>query len=96
MSEDMHLEKHETQLRGGWNLAGGRMVEDDIAKRIAALIHQKLEPLATSNGGWDKLFRDPSDKRLWELTYPASGTHGGGPPTLTVISEEEARTKYSF
>jgi hypothetical protein len=91
----MTLKADEKQLVGSWKLVDGRMIEDETSKRIAALVRQQLEQVAVSTGGWDKLFRDPSDSRFWELTYPSSGTHGGGPPTLNVISEVAAR-KHKF
>ena len=92
----MILKADETQLVGSWKMVDGRMSEDETCKRITALVRDQLEPLATADGGWGKLFRDPSDNRFWELTYPVSGTHGGGPPTLNVISEGAARRKYTF
>ena len=44
--------------------------------------------------GWDVLFRDPTDGRLWELIYPQSEPHGGGPPQLRCLTADEARQKY--
>ena len=43
---------------------------------------------------WSVLFRDPGDGRLWELTYPESGSQGGGPPRLTCIDADVARKKF--
>ena len=45
---------------------------------------------------WQLLYRDPKDGRLWEQTSPQGEMHGGGPPRLAVISEEEARKRYTF
>ena len=92
----MILKPDETQLVGNWQLVGGRMVEDETSQRINALVRGQLQQIAVSSGGWDKLFLDPSDGRLWELTHSASGTHGGGPRTLSVISETAAHNKYEF
>ncbi|MCP5251672.1 MAG: hypothetical protein H6939_08145 [Burkholderiales bacterium] len=32
----------------------------------------------------------------WELTYPKSHMHGGGPPTLQRISKDEVYYRYSL
>jgi hypothetical protein len=40
------------------------------------------------------LYVDASDGRYWELIYPDSQLHGGGPPTLRNLSEASARKKY--
>lgn len=40
------------------------------------------------------LYKDPTDGRYWELTYPNSEGHEGGPLKLTVMSPEEAEFKY--
>jgi hypothetical protein len=93
---DMNIKADETQLLGSWTMVGGCMVEDEVSKRIKLLTREYLSPLASSSGGWDKLFRDPSDGRFWELRYPVSSTHGGGPPALSVIDEVAARSKYKF
>ena len=72
------------------------MSGDDVEKRIDALIHEELEKLGYDSSGWEILYRDPADGRLWELTYPQSETHGGGPRRLHVIDSAEARQKYKF
>ena len=51
-------------------------------------------PLGTAGDGWECVFRDPRDDRLWELTYPESSVHGSGPRRLSVISADAARSKY--
>src|ERR1700723_3459159 len=50
--------------------------------------------IAESTSGWEALYRDPSDGRYWERTYPQSETHGGGPPQLSTITLDEAERKY--
>ncbi|MBW2453417.1 MAG: hypothetical protein JRI68_02850, partial [Deltaproteobacteria bacterium] len=47
-------------------------------------------------GAWKTLFRDPSDGRLWERTYPEGHLQGGGPPMLSTVTEEQARRRYTF
>ena len=54
----------------------------------------RMPRLGITDGGWSALHFDPADGRLWELTFPESRLHGGGPPLLHVVSEEEAREKY--
>jgi len=69
-------------------------VADDVARRITRLVESHLLELATSPSGWETLFRDPADGRLWELTWPQSTLPGGGPPRLTHVTAEAARLKY--
>ena len=90
----MSLEPHETKLCGKWRVVDGKVVEDEVCKRIRRLTADSLVRIATDASGWDILFQDPADGRYWELTHPSSGSHGGGPPCLQTISETEAKTKY--
>jgi Immunity protein 27 len=92
----MSLKPHETDLVGGWVFDGKRASADAIESRIRGLIQNNLQRLAASpeSGGWDTLYRDPSDGRFWELIYPQSQMHGGGPMRLTCISTAEAIKKY--
>jgi hypothetical protein len=87
----------ESELVGTWLVSEDRRVRADrVEERIDWLTANYLRMLATSaeSGGWDALFHDPEDGRYWELTFPQSHMHGGGPKRLSVISEPEARTKY--
>ena len=88
------LQANETVLIGEWQSVGDRVVGNEACERIHLLTSQYLERVATDASGWDKLYRDPEDGRYWELTYPQSEMHGGGPPRLTCLSREEAQTKY--
>jgi len=47
-----------------------------------------------ADGGWSRLYLDPVDGRYWELIYPQSEIHGGGPPRLAHISADAAKIKY--
>jgi len=85
----------ETEIIGEWVVESGRTVESVEAKRIEKLISSYLEEVAVSADGWSKLLRDPSDGRLWELTYPSSSSHGGGAPTLVCLSPYEAAAKFN-
>jgi Immunity protein 27 len=88
------LGPQETRLVGQWVEVQGATQADPVSKRIEALVRDSLVRVSVSSGGWDTLYRDPSDGRLWELSYPESELHAGGPPSLTVIAEPNAADKY--
>ena len=88
------LNPGEIRLEGKWQEIDGRVVENDTCRRIGELISSVLTKLATSDDGWSSLYVDNSDGRKWELTYPHNEWHGGGPPTLTHVSEVYAMKKY--
>jgi hypothetical protein len=90
----MELQPDEIVLSGNWLVEGGRVVADDVCRRIEWLVKSQLERLGRDSSGWDTLYRDPRDGRLWEHIYPQSHMHGGGPPQLKVISAESADAKY--
>jgi len=69
---------------------------DAVAARIKELTDTHLRTIAVTENGWETLYRDPTDLRFWELTYPHSEMHGGGPPMLRCITAEEAHAKYTF
>jgi Immunity protein 27 len=80
----------ETELTGHWLTVSGKLVADDTCGRIQQLIGKELVKLARDSSGWGTLYRDPQDSRLWELSYPRSEMHGGGPPKLTCIHADRA------
>ena len=86
----------ETAIVGRWEIVSGSPRADSVANRINELTHTYLTRIAVSQDGWERLYRDPADSRLWELTYPHSEMQGGGPPMLRVLSVQEAREKYKF
>lgn len=86
----------ETEIRGGFMSVRGEIVEDDSCRRIAELIDGYLEMVGHDESGWDTLYRDPTDGRYWELTYPESEMHGGGPPLLRNIGPADLREKYGI
>ena len=88
----IHPEEHE--IVGHWDLVEGRIHADEAAVRIKRLIAEHLILVARDASGWDVLYRDPDDGRYWELTYPKSGMHGGGPPMLVCLDTERSRAKY--
>jgi hypothetical protein len=89
------LQSNETVVAGQWVAEGERVVANEACKRIEWLVTSRLERVPTQySSGWETLFRDPRDGRLWERTYPHGEWHGGGPPQLQVISSEAAASKY--
>jgi immunity protein 27 of polymorphic toxin system len=90
------IEPYETDLVGVWKVVNGRVVGDETSRRIGHLIADSLVKIASSPDGWTILYQDPQDGRLWELTYPQSGSHGGGPPRLTYITGEDAALRYGL
>jgi hypothetical protein len=92
----MKLKPNEIELRGNWKIENALMSPDTICKRIETLISSYLIKISEDESGWNKLFQDPEDKRYWELSYPESEMHGGGPSLLRNLSLQEAKGKYQF
>ena len=84
----------EIDLNGAWQARGGKLVADPACARIEWLANNHLVLLGVDSTGWHELYRDPDDGRLWELTWPKSEMHGGGPPRLTCLTLQAARDKY--
>jgi hypothetical protein len=91
MRPDDHPATEETEITGAWVLADGRVVANADCRRIERLTTGYMEKVA--GGGWTTLFRDG---RLWELDYPQSEMHGGGPPRLRSITEADASARYTM
>jgi hypothetical protein len=89
------LGSDETDLVGQWLLVDGRVEGDAVSDRIQWLL-PRLDEIAHSADGWDTLYRDHRDGRWWELTYPQSEMHGGGPQRLTNISPAAVKAKYGI
>jgi hypothetical protein len=98
MSDAMKLSPTETELIGRSEMVDGRVRADATCDRTEWLTTSYLEKIAASKnwGEWETLFRDPSDGRYWERTYPESEMQGGGPARLSVLSVEKAHAKYGF
>ena len=88
------LQPNESQLTGKWLESNGIVTGDQITERIIWLINERLQRIARDGANWTALFRDPADGRLWELSYPNSEWHGGGPPKLAIILPDDAAEKY--
>ena len=92
----MKLSNSKNILVGKWIYHDNQVISDEVCKRIEYLIQNSLQQVAASDDGWEILYRDASDSRYWELTYPDSDTHASGPPTLKCISAQEASKKYKI
>jgi hypothetical protein len=94
----MKLNPQEAELVGRWIIEGGETRADPTCERIEWLTDNHLRRIAVSNksGAWETLFQDPDDGPYWERTYPKSEMHGGGPPVLRRLSEEQAKRKYDY
>lgn len=88
------LKPYEVELRGSWIYAGTYVRADAVSERIEWLCSSRLVRLALDRSGWETLYLDPNDNRLWERTFPQSEMHGGGPPTLRLIAPSHATEKY--
>ena len=90
----MKIKSTEIEIAGNWIFEGTTMKTDNATKRIEQLIKEYLVEVSIAGNGWEKLFQDPKDNRYWELTFPKSEMHGGGPPLLKNISLAEVQKKY--
>lgn len=80
----MKIAPNETEIVGRWVRDGADAKSDAATRRIEDLIANHLRPLSQADGGWSVLYQDPTDGRHWQLTYPESGSQGGGAPRLAV------------
>lgn len=76
---------------GEW-LSGG--VADAACQEIHRLLRDDLTKVAERDEGWTVLYRSSTTSEFWELSYPASHLHGGGPPRLDPVTTEEATARY--
>lgn len=90
----MIINSDETQIIGHWIVKNGSVTADSNCERISYLTQSFLIEQGRDESGWDALYKDPNDGRLWELIYPNSELQSGGPPQLQVISIEAATRKY--
>jgi len=82
----------EKELVGMWLDLGIRVTGDAVSDRVDWLAGTRLEKLAENPAELAELYRDPRDNRLWERLLPFPG----GPPTLRLISREDAAQKFGM
>jgi hypothetical protein len=92
----MRLRPHETEIIGAWITKDGHVIADENESRIAWLIENAFVKVAIADGGWSTLYRDKEDHRLWEVTYPQSEMHGGGPRSMRILTAAAATQKYEL
>ena len=92
----MKIKNDETKIVGKWIFSDGKMFADEQCERIQWLTTNYLKKIGTDKTGWEVLFQDPDDNRFWERIYPDGEMHGGGPASLILLTESEARDKYTF
>jgi len=85
------LGPNESELIGEWQFFDNRRVEDDVCRRIRMLVTSELQFLAADSSGRHSLYRDPFDRRLWELTEGEAV-----PPRLRLLSPSQAHQKYKI
>jgi len=73
------------RLKETWVLHGTRVAVEGDAIEIERLLKDELEEVSVTDGGWRTLLRSRADGRFWELSYPQSHMHGGGPRTLAEL-----------
>jgi hypothetical protein len=79
---------------GSWKLENGKVVEDDACAEIRKIIREHFEEVAQDQSGWFKLYREVATGNYWELDFPQSGNHGGGPPRLRRIKLVDTQGRY--
>lgn len=92
----MNIQPNETKITGNWVIENGKPVADAAAKRINHIIKNDLVKIGCSDDGWSVLFWDKKYGHYWELTYIDSSWHGGGAPSLELLSNVDANVKYKI
>jgi hypothetical protein len=67
-------------------------ITNDLEIEVALFGMQKL---GSDQSGWNTLYADPATGKFWELIYPQSHLHGGGPRELNEIHSSAAQVKYA-
>ena len=86
----------EVSFFGRWIEQNGKMEQDSVCERIQWLTNSYFQEIKVNADSWSALYKNPDDGSYWELTYPMSHMHGGGPPSLTRISKELAERRYKL
>jgi hypothetical protein len=73
-------------LADHWIMRGSRMSNEGDAAKIDGLLSKELVEVAATDDGWRKLYRHRATGNFWELSYPQSEMHGGGPRRLRELA----------
>ena len=84
--------KSEEELIGAVEKINGVLTENTMQHRIRYLISNRLIFLEEKEDGKNKLFRDPNDDRLWQLSPAGDNWFGGGSLKLTHVN----RSKWDY
>jgi hypothetical protein len=76
-----------TELNDVWSFEGGRMVARGDAPAIDKMLEQELEKARVDESGWITIYRHRETGAFWELSYPQSEMHGGGPRRLRLLAQ---------
>ncbi len=88
MAESTQLMTPAEDLRDIWVSEDGKPAARGDAAIIDEMPAAKLEEVGTDVSGWLVIFRHRETNQLWELSYPQSELHGGGPRRLRLIGDE--------
>lgn len=78
----------EKEIIGKWVFKNGKVIADSNCKKIESMIKKELTKIGTSEDGWTTKYK-ASDGTVWELSYPESHLHGGGPPKLVQVVQNQ-------
>jgi hypothetical protein len=87
----MQLLENEIELKGAWHEEGSGVVANEVCVRIQWLVENSFKEIASLN--WETVYQDINDSRFWLLTYPQSNMHGGGPPSINIITNSQVKEK---
>jgi hypothetical protein len=69
-------------LNDRWVVDGSQVRAEGDAAKIDALLSVELVKISATDGGRRTLYQHRAAGTLWELSYPQSEMHGGGPRRL--------------
>jgi hypothetical protein len=78
------------ELRDVWTMSDGKVTAEGDAHVISDWLANKLDKIRIDSeaGAWLILYRHKETGQFWELTYPQSEMHGGGPRLLRCLGDD--------